>query len=632
MKTIPQALREKGARIAAAVLVLLVLTFGVLQVQWMAKVGELERDRHLQSLQASLANFAEDFDGELSRLQLQFQMSPAAATREGDDGIAEHFDAWRRQTKFPTLVQEIWVVVAQDDPGAARAAVAPGQRAWIVRRFDPETRRLLPGTLPQRLERLRDEAVASTGMFPVPTTAASEFREPSWLDEASLTITAPLFASGLAVTIPARTGTAAVEAPFQAGFAFVVLRRDQVLKTVLPALAVKHFGRQAAGADDADAYDIAVRRDTDAGEVVFSTFGNLADELHPPDASVPLLRITPLAAGFQPVALGTLARVQDDAVVQAVPGVRADLNLPTAVALVRADAASQPAPPAWRLTALHRSGSLASFVEGNLRRNLAISAAVLLLLLTAASVALLAWQRSSDLRQQQLEFVAGISHELRTPVSVVCLSAANLADGLVVQPSQVRQYGQVMLREGRRLAEMTEQVLAFAKIESNLSPEFRPFPIARVVQSALDAYEVLMRESKCACSVVEETSGLQVLGDAGAVEQALQNLLSNALKYSGDVREIGVSVLAREDGAGSWVGVSVEDRGVGIPASELDQVFLPFRRGHQALERNVPGTGVGLSLVKRVADRHGGRVEIQSVVGQGTVVTLWLPRHVGDAA
>ncbi|ANH67279.1 HAMP domain-containing sensor histidine kinase [Mitsuaria sp. 7] len=637
MQVLLKALQGKGARIAAVVLALLVAAFGVLQYQWMAKVGELDKERQMRSLKTSLTSFAEDFDGELSELQLRFQLNAASAFQAGADGLAGHYDAWRRQARFPALIQEIWVVVASDNGGPAIAA-APGKRSWTARRFDPATKRLMTEDLPKHLTPLLDEAAVSLGIFPTTTTATGPsstvaWREPTWLDEQSLTLIAPMFNASTPTRPSDQDEPTAVAAGGPQGFAFIVLDRSRILNTVLPALAMKHFQIGTSGSRDAGDYDIAVRKNTPAGDIVFSTFSNVEEEQHAPDASVPLLQLEPPTFAFQPVMIAGVAAAS------ATAPAASSQRMPPAINIVRAGVAtpalplgSEPPAAPWRLTALHRSGSLASFVDATWRRNLMISAGVLLLLLTAASAALLAWQRSADLRRQQLEFVAGISHELRTPVSVVCMSGANLADGVVSQPSQVQQYGQVILREGRRLAEMTEQVLAFARIDSNESPQRLPFPLAQVVHAALDAHEALIREWKFSCVVIGDEATNRVMGDAHAVERAVQNLLSNALKYSDAVRQITVSVLTRDDASGSWVGVSVEDRGIGIPAAELDQMFQPFKRGRQAIERNIPGTGIGLSLVKRVAESHGGSVEIRSRADQGTVVTMWLPEYVGDQA
>jgi signal transduction histidine kinase len=225
-----------------------------------------------------------------------------------------------------------------------------------------------------------------------------------------------------------------------------------------------------------------------------------------------------------------------------------------------------------------------------------------------------------------MEFVAGVSHELRTPVAVICSAAENLADGLVHEPSQVRRYGTVVRDEGRRLAEMVEQVLEFAGAYSGRRAYGSDrVDVAAIVTGALEACDTAIREAGTTVAL-EVAGGLPaVQGDPGALRRAVQNLVLNALKYGGDARWLRVTAAASEDEARPAVRIEVEDRGRGIPPNELGHVFEPFFRGKDAVAAQTRGFGLGLSLVDRVARAHGGRVSVVSTPGKGSVFILHLP-------
>lgn len=276
----------------------------------------------------------------------------------------------------------------------------------------------------------------------------------------------------------------------------------------------------------------------------------------------------------------------------------------------------------WLLRVAHSSGSLEAVVDQARVRNLAISAIVLLSLAVSLALLLAATRRAQRLARQQMEFVAGISHELRTPVTVICSAADNLADGVVTNPEQTKRYGAVIRQEGRRLGEMIEETLGFASIESGKRQFDRaPVRVADVMESAVAmcAAELAASGCKLECALPMEVPAVD--GDATALTQCLRNLISNAAKHAGSGGRIRLAVAAR----GSRVEIVVEDFGAGIPAEDLPHIFDPFYRGRRAIADQVHGTGLGLSIVKRIVEAHRGSVTVESTVGKGTRFTLVLP-------
>jgi signal transduction histidine kinase len=281
---------------------------------------------------------------------------------------------------------------------------------------------------------------------------------------------------------------------------------------------------------------------------------------------------------------------------------------------------------AWRLVVKHRAGSLEAAVTSARRRNLAISFGILLLLGASVGFIMLSSRRAQRLATQQMEFVAGVSHELRTPLAVICSAAENLADGVIDNRDQIKRYGGLIRDEGRKLTGMVEQVLEFAGAQSGRKNyELRTTELPRVIEDAITACRLQLAggdfeiERKIAAHLPT------VKADAAALSRAIQNLLSNAMKYGGDSRWVGLSAESVKTAAGEEVQIRVSDRGLGIAPSEQERIFEPFHRGKEAQAAQIRGNGLGLSLVKHIVAAHGGRVSVESKLGQGSVFILYLP-------
>jgi signal transduction histidine kinase len=273
----------------------------------------------------------------------------------------------------------------------------------------------------------------------------------------------------------------------------------------------------------------------------------------------------------------------------------------------------------------HVSGSLESAVASVRRRNLGISFGVLLLL--SISVALLAQasRRAQRLARQQMEFVAGVSHELRTPIAVIRSAAENLSQGVVGNSERVKQYGQVMENEARRLGEMVESVLQYAGVESGrgLGP-LTPLAPADLIDQAIASARV----SANSTAEVERTIPVDlpaILGDQAALTSAVQNLVVNAFKYGGEAQWVGVRAAQVSRGRKTELQITIEDRGPGIPDDELPHIFEPFYRGAHAVGQQIHGNGLGLSLVQRIVRAHGGSIAVRSREAGGMAFTIVLP-------
>jgi signal transduction histidine kinase len=244
---------------------------------------------------------------------------------------------------------------------------------------------------------------------------------------------------------------------------------------------------------------------------------------------------------------------------------------------------------------------------------------------------MLSVQRAQRLARQQMEFVAGVSHELRTPLAVICSAGENLADGVIDDRQQIQRYGEVIRNEGRRLTEMVEQVLEFAGIQSGRKAyNISSVDVASVIERALLALEPALSSDHFKIEKQVASYLPPVMADSSALSRAIQNLLDNAMKYSGDSRWIGVSARTEVLDGKFEVQIAVSDKGMGIAPADMLRVFEPFHRGQATVAAQIHGSGLGLSLVKHILEAHGGRVDVRSVEGQGSAFTLHLPAEVGS--
>ena len=218
------------------------------------------------------------------------------------------------------------------------------------------------------------------------------------------------------------------------------------------------------------------------------------------------------------------------------------------------------------------------------------------------------------------DFVANVSHELKTPVGAIKLLAEALSDA-ADDPAAVRRFATRMQAESDRLTRLVQQIIELSRLQDD-DPLEAPAVVSvdDVVAAAVDATAIDANARR-----VEVVAGgvrdLKVLGNEEQVRAAVSNLVANAVAYSGEDSTVRVSTKIDE----GMVEVSVVDEGIGIPSGELDRIFERFYRVDPARHRSTGGTGLGLSIVKHVAATHGGDIRVWSVEGRGSTFTLTLP-------
>jgi signal transduction histidine kinase len=278
----------------------------------------------------------------------------------------------------------------------------------------------------------------------------------------------------------------------------------------------------------------------------------------------------------------------------------------------------------WELLVRSRTSSLDQSMATFRGRSLLLSGSVLLVLALGIGMLVVLTERARALAEMQTEFVLGVSHELRTPVTVIQVAADNLKRGLVENSEQAHKYGEIIHTHASELSNMIEETLACARMQSaTLIPHRTLVAPEQIVRDALTANESALRNAGIGVELDVEPHLAPVNADVRLIKRCLDTLIQNAIKYAsaGGWMAIRAKKVCRPEGM--RVQISVDDRGPGISPADLPHVFEPFYRGKHGEASQVPGIGLGLTLVKRVAEVHGGTVE--AVSAGGAQFSIFLP-------
>jgi signal transduction histidine kinase len=592
--------------VVIALLALIVL-LATVQYRWLGRISDADREGMRSALNARATGFARDFDAELTRAYLLFQIDPQA-TENLPARVGMRYDRWQTTARYPRMVKNIYVTGLEV--------------GGTLQRFDPSVHVLEAVDWPDALAPIRAQITSrreppETG--PAGTFVVRAMPPPIWDTIPALLIPTP--------TILFNQDPSGAHVRMAPGMTYTILMldRDYITSEMLPTLAQQHFRQTGDGFD----YELAVVSTADRQVLYHSQ----RDFSPPPDAradaSVDLFQVRMQDFG----ALATEIRRFTSTITTA-KDARGPLSIiveqngplrstaATAGAAAARLATTTIISPHWRLIVKHPSGSLEAAVNAARQRNLVISTSILGVLAASMALLVLSTRRAQELARQQMEFVAAVSHELRTPLAVIRSAGENLADGVVHDEQQVRKYGDLVRSEGRRLTEMVEQILEFAGIQSGQRGfALRPVQVPAVLHDVVESSRALIEQADVSVefSIAEHLP--PVLGDEGALRRVFENLVSNAIKYGRTGRWLGV----RAHQAGRDVHVTIADRGIGIPPSEQAHIFDPFYRAPAVVAAQIQGAGLGLSLVRRIVEAHGGRITVSSIPGSGSEFTVALP-------
>ncbi|HKS75001.1 MAG TPA: HAMP domain-containing sensor histidine kinase [Terriglobales bacterium] len=606
--------RERAFLTALVTIMLAVLvTLGILQYRWSQQVSEADQTRLGDSLHSLLMDWHLDFFREFSAIAVDLQVGPDSGAHDNWRDYLQRYSEWRLTANYPALVDKILILESsQQDPRLL--LLNPDKRIAEVYPARDDLQPLL-NHLEQSAGSL-DRATHSWmdgGEPPPPPPDGNVDHGSGGPPSASDSTTGWQFEP----TTPALVHPIVHHAlpgdleqpedPRRVDWIVMLLNAAVIEKQLLPDLSERYF----AGSQGL-AYEVAVVSGGNHPRVIYtSDLGFGLKQENSAEVTLQMFGPPPQSTEghlWQSLKNGSAQSGRD----------HHHFSAPMWFPVLNTAGDTE----SWTLLLKNREGSLESLVAAARRRNLFLSFGVLSLLAIGMTMVVYASYRTQKLAKLQVDFVATVSHELRTPLSVIASAAENIADGVVEGKPQLIQYGSVIKDQTRQLAQLVEQILLFsAAREGGNRYTFSRLQVSSIVDSALRNTAGLIQVAGFTVERKVDPDLPEVNGDLAALTQCVQNLIGNAVKYGGESRWIRLSAQRAEGG----VQISVEDRGIGIKASELGEIFEPFYRSDAVTSAQIRGTGLGLPLARSIAEAMGGSLTVKSELGRGSTFTLHLP-------
>jgi signal transduction histidine kinase len=599
-------LRERALTIAVVVTTLVVIVLAVLQYRWSNRVSEATGVRLADTLQLSMVNWHLDFLRNFSEICLTMRIDRESGSEEDLRQYAGRFAEWRAVARYPDLVANVYFLKSASSRPAAL-------------RLNPATRQFQLTEWPSHFQGL-DELPAWSNVSPPGVDgllsgshADSTRLAESFVGEAMrgwrFDPEIPALLHRVVYNVKGSADSSSDPEP--AGWIAIELRDEVIATKIFPDLAHRYF----QGTDGLD-YQVAVVAGTRARRVIYSSDPGFGDD-EVVDADGVMNVFGRAGNEAQRPSFRVFHKTSENT------------GPPASVSISWFPLARQtPADEDWQLVVRHRRGGpLGAFVADMHRRDLAVSFGVLLLLVLSMAMLIITSNRAQRLATLQMDFVTAVSHELRTPLTVISSAADNIAQGVVHGKDQLTQYGSVISHQVRQLSALVEQILLFAG--TNREPQrftLQPVAVPELIDATLASSAGLIQAGQFSVEREIERDLPPVMGDLVALSQCLQNLITNALKYGREQRWIGVRAGVAPHGAnGRELRISISDRGIGIDPVDLPHIFEPFYRSSSAAAAQIHGTGLGLTLAKRIAEAMKGQLTVTSEPGRGSTFTLHLP-------
>ena len=619
------------------VLAAVLIALAILQYRWSRQVSEAATTEIHLSLQNSMMNFRQDLASQLGSLCVELA-GDADSSSPDPKGLTQRLEHWKRTSPSPGLVENVYEWDGRAAPGSNLLRLLPSESRFDTIPWPPEFERvrellsLAPSTparvrgsespsysedsgpgpqSPQRMKKSRSSSLARKGNRYLELKS----RGPQ---ESRLQIIAGIDQRIPMLIVPMQSD------PMQSDnsiWLLVELNPHSFEESILPQLALRYFG-DARTSD----YEIAVLSDRGPGAKVL--YSSDADFMKGGETNTDaILNIFGPPGGPRPPPLdlfqSKLSALQTGTKPSS-PRIRGKSGIVESVRFDPVDVGNDAF--GWQIAVRHRKGSLAAAMAALRFRNLEISFGVLLVLAISMALIIYASQRARRLATLQMEFMAGVSHELRTPVAAILSISENIADGVVDNRDQLLRYGGLIRNQARQLNHLVEQVLRFAALQGKATYTLRQLQIPDVIEEVLENLANLISAAGYRVELHIDPNLPAVEADFGVLSQCVQNLISNAVKYGGEEKWIGIRVTGKHlPGLTSWVSVTVEDHGMGIDEEELKHIFEPFYRSPKVVESKLHGTGLGLALAKGFAETMGGRLSVTSEAGKGSKFTIELP-------
>jgi signal transduction histidine kinase len=274
--------------------------------------------------------------------------------------------------------------------------------------------------------------------------------------------------------------------------------------------------------------------------------------------------------------------------------------------------------PEWSVRVGLDDAALAAAGRGA-TRTLALLAVAGLIAIVALALTLRAARAAAELAMLQSEFVSAVSHEMKTPLSLITLASDTLASGRYDSTRTIREYGEMLAHEAHQLTRLIDNVLCYARLHDRAARStIEPIDVLDLVEESINRFRPQFNALSFDVQLQLPLEVPAVQADRIMLQHAIDNVIDNAVKHGQTGHHLTVRVSADED----WVQIQLADRGQGIPADEIPRIFDKFYRGAGAKHR---GSGLGLAIVQRIVREHGGRIDVDTEVGKGTTVGISLP-------
>ena len=594
----------KNSRFTILLVVALLVLLGVLaflQYRWLGQISDGERERLQRNLQSDTQRFADDFNREIQSAYFNFQIDAKAWREKNWSEFNERYKFWSEKTAYPDLIKNFYFVELENNHehfvyNKESKSFNSGGASILVR--------ISPKLKDENFQMVAPEIPAL--LMPVNETEESFER--------------------ILVRTPNTENITGSPTQISKKYGVLVIELDEnVIKNqILPDLVKKYFS-QSESAN----YKLAVT--SKENQTIFQT-----ENLTATDANAKLFELSPdnfivfANRDILPTVQGERREMRvfsknesqkNESISVQSSSNRVEMQVTTSdQPRLKVFESNLPENDAtWTLNVQHSAGSLEQFITNTRRKNLAISFGILSLLGVSIVLIFLSAQRAKLFAQRQIDFVSAVSHEFRTPLAVIYSAGENLADGVAKEETQVSRYGDLIKGEGKKLTKMVEQILEFAGANSGKKKyDLRETEVSEIIENALAECEPLLQDFEVETEIDENLP--RIIADKNALVQAVQNLITNAIKYSNDERFIKISATNN----GEKIKISVEDKGIGISKADLKHIFEPFYRAKAVVDEQIHGNGLGLSLVKETVENHGGKVSAESEIGKGSKFTIEL--------
>jgi signal transduction histidine kinase len=594
----------------------------VLQYRWTGQASAADEMRIGSELESLMMKWHSDLYGELSAICIAMQVGPDSGARDDWNDYLQRYVGWNyalpHETlpavyRNPDLVQEVYIwetsnrtlprlLLLNIETKKIEPAPVPLDLSALLARLQANSASLSMALRAWQLPRLHPGERSETKVdSSTPQTGSNSMA--GWqFDENVPAIVHPIFHRGSGGPL---NGQSPVD--------WIVIALDMTVlrERIMPELSTRYFG----GLDGLDDNVAVVATGTERRTIYASDPGFGKQDIRLADCTMGVF-----------VALGQIPNNSAEQGVNCA-SLKSEKwhRSPRPVWFPVIEYGSIPV--LWTFT-LQQCASPLEAVIGRVRqKNLAIIALVLLLLVANVGVLSVVGHRAQKFARLQMDFVASFSHELRTPLTAIFSAGENIKDGVVTDKSSLQNYGSLIISQSRQLMENVDRILLFASIRSGKDRySLRPLDVSEVIQNVRHDTSALMTERSCTVEVDLAPDLPRAMGDLFAVSGCLENLITNAAKYSRGDRRIRISAISQPaESGGQEVVIAVEDHGIGISKADLKRIFEPFYRSEEARAGQIHGTGLGLSLAKHFAAVMGGNITVVSNVGIGSTFSLHLP-------